>query len=76
MGALGIPQMILILAMLGFALAKQGWIRVILSLCLIVWGAFAIPIDVKIGAPLVSIAAVLFFMGTFKLIQNAREEGI
>ena len=73
---LGVPQMMVIVALLYFALWKHGWIRVILSLSLIVWGAFAIGIDAKIGAPLIGVATVLFFMGTFKLIQNARNQEV
>lgn len=69
---LGIPQMIVILALLAFALWKQGWIRVILSLCLIIWGAFAMGYDIKIAAPLTGIGAVLFFMATLQLIQSSR----
>jgi len=71
---LGIPQMVVILALLGFALWKQGWIRVVLALSLIVWGAFATAYDMKIAAPLIGVATVLFFMGIFRLIQNARQE--
>lgn len=73
---LGVPQMMLIVALMFFALWKQGWIRVILSLGLIVWGAFAIGIDIKIGAPLVGIATVLLFMGIFQLAQNARNQEV
>jgi hypothetical protein len=60
--------------LLGFALWKQGWIRVVLALSLIVWGAFATAYDMKIAAPLIGVATVLFFMAVFKLIQNARQE--
>ena len=71
---LGIPQMVVILALLGFALWKQGWIRVALALSLIIWGAVASAHDMKIAAPLIGVATVLFFMGIFRLIQNARQE--
>lgn len=70
---LGVPEMIVILALLGFALWKQGWFRVILSVCLIIWGAFAMSYDIKIAAPLVGIGTMLFIMATFRLIQNDRE---
>jgi len=71
-GPLGIPQMIIILALLGFALWKQGWLRVILSLCLIIWGVFALPYDIKVAAPLLAIGAVLFFMGILNEIQKSQ----
>lgn len=70
---LGIPQMIVILALMGFALWKQGWLRVILSLCLVIWGAFAMSYDIKIAAPLTGIGVILFVAGTFRLIQQSRE---
>jgi len=70
---LGIPQMIVILALLGFALWKQGWLRVVTSLCLVIWGAFALQYDIKVAAPLVGIGAVLFIMGTMNLITQYRE---
>ena len=69
---LGIPQMIIILALMGFALWKQGWLRVILSLCLIIWGVFAIESDIKVAAPLLAIGSVLFFMGILNEIQKSR----
>ena len=78
-GPLGISQMIVILALLGFALWKQGWLRVILSVCLIIWGTFAMPYDIKIAVPLVSIGAVLFIMATMNLIgqyRQSREEAM
>ena len=72
---LGIPQMIVILALLGFALWKQGWLRVVLSVGIIIWGVFAIPYDITVAAPLITVGTVLFFIGTLHLIAAAREEG-
>jgi len=73
---LGIPQMIVILAVMAFALWRHGWIRVLLALCLVIWGAFALGVDVKIGAPLIGIGTILFFMGIFKLIQDYRSQQV
>jgi hypothetical protein len=73
---LGVPQMMVIIAVMGFALWKQGWIRVILSLCLIIWGAFAVGYDMKIAAPLIAIGAMLLFMATLRLIQNYRKQDV
>ena len=75
----GLPQVIFALGLLGFALWKQGWLRVILSVCLIIWGTFAMPYDIKIAVPLVSIGAVLFIMATMNLIgqyRQSREESM
>jgi membrane-bound ClpP family serine protease len=71
---LGIPQMIVILALLWGALWKQGWLRVVLSLCLLIWGTFAISYDIKVAMPLIGIGIVLFIMGTMKLINQSRED--
>jgi len=73
MTSLGIPQMVVIIALLGFALWKQGWFRVILSICLVAWGIFAMSYDIKIAAPLIGIGSILFVAGTFRLIQQSRE---
>jgi hypothetical protein len=70
---LGIPQMIVILALLGFALWKQGWLRMVTSLCLIIWGVFALQYDIKIAAPLVGIGTVLFIIATINLISQYRQ---
>lgn len=64
---LGIPQMLLIIALLGFALWKTSWIRLLLSLCIIIWGVFAVTYDIKVGIPLVAIGSLLFFMALFKV---------
>jgi len=66
----GLPQVIFVLGLMGFALWKTSWIRVLLSLCLIIWGIFAMPYDIKIAAPLVAIGAVLFVIGILNLIKQ------
>ena len=57
---LGIAQLLFALGLFGFALWKKGWIRTILSLCVIMWGTFAMPYDVKIAAPLIAVGTILF----------------
>lgn len=71
--AVGILQVLFMLALIFFALWKGGWIRVILSTCIIVWGAFAIPYDVKIAAPLLAVGTVLFAQTIFVMIRQSRE---
>jgi len=68
----GLPQVIFILGLLGFALWKTLWIRVLISLCLIVWGAFAMPYDIKIAAPLVTVGVLLFIIGILNLLKQYR----
>jgi len=70
---LGIPQMIVILALLWGALWKQGWLRVVTSLCLIIWGAFALGYDIKVAAPVIGIGTVLFLMAAMNLISQFRQ---
>lgn len=71
--SLGILDIIFALALLGFALWKKGWIRVILSLCIIIWGTFAMQYDIKVAAPLLAVGSVLFIQAILVQIQHARE---
>jgi hypothetical protein len=70
---IGIPEIILVLAMLGFALWKKGWIRLILCLGIITWGIFFISYDAKVAAPLLGVGVVLFILGIMAQIQSTRE---
>ena len=70
----GIGNIILVMALLGFALWKKGWLRIILSICIIIWGVFYISYDIKIAAPLIAVGAVLFIQAILKQIQYAREQ--
>ena len=69
---MGIPNILFMLALVGFACWKKGWIRVILAACIIIWGTFALQYDVKVAAPLLSIGSVLFFMAIMNLITKYR----
>lgn len=73
---LGMPTIMFVVGLCGFALWRKDWLRVLLAVCIIMWGAFAMPYDIKIAAPLLAIGAVLFFMGIFRIIEQRREEGI
>jgi len=70
---IGLPEIILVVALLGFALWKKGWPRIILSICIIIWGTFAMPYDIKIATPLIAVGAVLFVEAVLRQIQHARE---
>ena len=72
--SLGILDIIFMLALIGFALWKTSWVRVILSLCVIIWGTFAMAYDIKVALPLLAIGTVLFFMGILRIIQQRRSE--
>lgn len=63
----GMPEIIFVLGLVGLAFWKRSWLRILLSICIIIWGVFAVPYDVKIGAPLISIGCVLFFLAIFKI---------
>lgn len=73
-GALGIPDILFIVALLVCALWKKGWLRIILSLSIIIWGTFAMQYDIKIAASLLAVASVLFIQVILVQIQHAREE--
>jgi hypothetical protein len=70
----GIGDMILVIALLFFALWKKGWIRIILSICIIIWGVFFMSYDIKIAAPLIAVGSVLFIQAILKQIQQARAQ--
>ena len=72
-GPMGINSIIFILGLMGFAFWKKGWIRVVLSLGIITWGAFAVNYDIKVAAPLLGIGTVLFITGILNVIAQHRE---
>ena len=71
---IGIPEILFVIALCGFALWKKTWIRVILSLGVIIWGAFTMSTDVKFAGPLVAIGTVLFIMGITNIISSHRAQ--
>lgn len=71
--SLGILDIVFVLALIGFALWKTKWIRVMLSIGVMVWGVFAMPYDIKVAAPLLAIGIVLFIMGILSVIKSYRE---
>jgi len=70
---IGLPEVIFVLGLLGFAIWKKSWIRIVLSTGIIIWGAFAMSYDIKIAAPLIAVGTVLFIQAILKQIQQARE---
>lgn len=70
---IGIPSIIFVISICGFALWKKDWIRILLSVCIIIWGAFAMQYDIKIAAPLIALGTILFIMSIMRRIQAARE---
>jgi uncharacterized membrane protein HdeD (DUF308 family) len=69
---IGVPSLVFAIGLCGFALWKKDWIRVLLAICVIMWGIFAMTYDVKIAAPLIAIGSVLFFTG----ILHMKEMGL
>lgn len=72
-GPMGIVNMMFAVAIMGFGFWKKGWIRVVLSAGLIIWGVFAMPYDIKVAAPFIGIGIILFIMGIFQTITASRE---
>ena len=70
--AFGLSEIVFSLGLCAFALWKTGWVRVLLSLCVIIWGAFAMPYDIKIAASLVSVGVIVFIIGILNLIKHFR----
>ena len=70
---IGVPAIIFAVGLCGFALWKKDWIRVLLSICIIIWGVFAMPYDIKVAAPLLTVGTVLFVIGITNMIQRYRE---
>jgi hypothetical protein len=54
-------QLPLVVVMLGLALWKKGWVRTVLSLCIVIWGAYYAGIDMKMAAPMIAAGMILFF---------------
>ena len=73
--ATGILNTLFVLALLFFALWKTGWIRIVLSICIIIWGAFAMDSDIKVAAPLLGVGTMLFIMEVTNMVRQSREQG-
>ncbi len=70
---LGIPQILFAVGLCGFALWKKSWIRALLSACIIIWGVFAMPYDIKIATPLITVGTILFIMSILSIIKGERK---
>ena len=62
-----LPEILFILALMGFAFWKRSWLRLMLAIPIIIWGVFAAPYDMKIGVPVMAIGTILFFMALMKV---------
>jgi hypothetical protein len=72
-GPTGIVNMMFAVALMGFGFWKKSWLRVILSVGLIIWGVFVMPYDIKVAAPFIGIGFILFIMGIFQAIEASKE---
>lgn len=71
---LGILDIVFMLALVGFACWKGGWVRVLLSICIVIWGVYSIPYDIKVATPMLSVGTVLFFAEILKLYKARQEK--
>lgn len=62
-----LPEILFIVALVGFACWKTSWVRVVLSVAIIIWGVFTLPYDIKFAAPLIGVGALLFIAGIMKM---------
>lgn len=69
----GMPQVLFAVGFCIFAFWKRGWLRIILSICVVLWGMYALPYDIKIAAPLIGVGFVLFIIGVLRIIESYRQ---
>ena len=69
----GIPEAIIVVALLTFAILRKGWIRILLSICIVIWGVFFIAYDVKIAAPLLAVGTILAVQAIWALATQGKE---
>jgi len=63
----GIAEIIFALGLIGCAFWKRGWLRLLLSICIILWGVWAVEFQIIIGAPMIAIGVVLFILALFEV---------
>jgi len=73
-GPTGIVNMMFAVSLMGFAFWKRGWLRVMLAIALIIWGAYMTAYDMKIAAPFIGVGTLLFIMAIFRLVENYKAE--
>jgi len=71
---LGILDIIFMLALVGFACWKGGLLRVLLSVCIVIWGAYSLRYDIKVAGPMLTVGTVLFFMEITKVWKSRQEK--
>lgn len=71
---IGLVDIILVLALCAFALWKTGWIRIIVSIPIVIWGVFALSYDMKVGGTLIALGFILFIMATLAKTGRIRSE--
>jgi len=68
-----IPEVLIVIALLAIAIWQKGWVRMMLSVGIVIWGVFFISYDVKIAGPLLGVGLVLFVQAILAKIQQSRE---
>lgn len=71
-GPTGIVNMMFAVSLMGFGFWKKGWLRVMFSASLVIWGAATMPHDMKIAAPFIAVGIMLLFMAIFHLMSEYR----
>lgn len=71
---LGIPALMFVIGLCVLALWRRDWIRPLLAVCIVIWGAFAFEYDVKIAGPLIGLGVLLFVKGLYDIMKAQREE--
>ena len=73
---IGIPEVIIVVALLVLASWKKSWIRIITSIGIIIWGAYFTSYDIKWAAPVIAIGVVLFIIGILNTISPHRAQEV
>lgn len=72
--AIGAPAVVFVIGLIGLALWRKNWIRLLLAICLVIWGAFTLGYDVKIAGPLIAVGSVLAIQGLLDMKKTGLTE--
>ena len=73
---IGVPEVIIVVALLVLASWKKSWIRIITSIGIIIWGAYFTSYDIKWAAPVIAIGVVLFIIGILNIMSSHRTQEV
>lgn len=69
---ISISNILFVVALIGFAFWKKDWLRIILSIAIVVWGVHFMASDIFVGMSVLAVGIILFIMGIRTQIQQTR----